>query len=174
MTSTGRIHFSRALFAAGLALLMASCAGTKAHPAQGGEITKVKYFFLDQVVGNRSVNLRNVEDRSITFEREHFLYGAISNQERLDREGNYYTVFWKVQDRSQPVTVRFEFRQKGSGITIKKLEQVIDQPKRSNTTDFSVIGNDYQSQGPVTCFKVTLLRGKEVLHESKSFMWERQ
>jgi phosphatidate phosphatase PAH1 len=173
MTSTGRINFSRALFAAGLALLMASCAGTKAHPTNGGEITKVKYFFLDQAIGNK-MNARAIQDRSITFEREHFLYGAISNQERVDREGNYYTVFWKVEDRSQPVTVCFEFRQKGSGIAIKKLEQTIDHPSRSNHTDFSIVSKDYQTNGPVTCFRVTLRRGKEILHETKSFMWERQ
>lgn len=173
MTSTGRFHFSRALFAAGLALFMASCAGTKAHTGNGGEVTKVKYYFLDQSRGNQGM-LRNVQDASIVFERQHFLYGAISNEERQDREGNYYTVFWKVEDNSQPVTVRFECRQKGTGLKVKTIEQKIDNPKHHNTTDFSVIGSDYQTNGPVTCFRVSLVRGKETLHEWKSFMWERQ
>lgn len=173
MTSTGRTHISRVLFAAGLALFMASCAGTKAHPVNGGEVTKVKYYFLDQTRGNQGL-IRNVQDPSILFERQHYLYGAISNEERQDREGNYYTVFWKVDDTSQPVTVRMECRQKGTGLKIKTMEQTIEHPKRSNTTDFSVIGSDYQTNGPVTCFRVSLVRGKQLLHESKSFNWERQ
>ena len=173
MISTGCLHSSRALLAAGLALLMASCAGTKVHPAKGGEVTKVKYFYLEQSRRNQNA-LRGVQDQSIVFERDHFLYGAISNEERIQREGNYYTVFTRVDDVSQPVTVRFEFRQKGSGLAVKKFEQVLDKPKRHNATDFAVNGSDFQLRGPVTAWKASLVRGKEVLHETKSFMWERQ
>ena len=54
-------------------------------------------------------------DPSVAFERDYYLHGAVSNKERDARDGHYYTVMWKVTDRSQPVKVRLEYRQQNTG-----------------------------------------------------------
>ena len=170
MTSTGHHFFSRALTAAGFALLMVSCAGTKTPQGNGGAITKVKYYFLDDI---RHKPVQVVTDPSIPFERQHYLYGAVGQKELSERYGNYYTVFWKADDRSQPVKVRLEYRQKLTGLTIKTTEQEVTDIRKNNITQFAVIGEAYEKGGPVSCWRASLVRGKETLADSKSYLWEK-
>jgi hypothetical protein len=156
---------SRVFLAAGLGLFLASCS-TKSV-GEGATIYKVNpYHLIDAKEQGKAA------DRSLRFEHERKLHGAISDAERAERQGDYYTVFWKVKDRSQPVTVRFEYKQKATGLKLKVLEQEVTDIGRSNTTDFSVIGNDYLVNGPVTAWRVVLLRGKDTLVTYNSYLWE--
>ena len=111
---------------------------------------------------------------AIPFESQHYLHGAVSNKERTEREGNYYTIFWRVDDRSQPVKVRLEYRQKLTGFAVKSIEKEVTDIRRNNVTDFSIIGEDYITNGAVNCWKASLVRGKEVLAEHKSYLWEKK
>ena len=52
---------------------------------------------------------------TILFERQHYVYGAVTKKEIVDRFGHYYAFFWKADDRTGPVTVRFEYQQAQSG-----------------------------------------------------------
>ena len=150
---------------------MASCAGTKAPQDTGGQITKVKYLVIDHT---KRVQTAPQADFAIPFESQHYLHGAVSNKERTEREGNYYTIFWRVDDRSQPVKVRLEYRQKLTGFAVKSIEKEVTDIRRNNVTDFSIIGEDYITNGAVNCWKASLVRGKEVLAEHKSYLWEKK
>jgi hypothetical protein len=162
------LQFScRTLLACGLGLMLASCGSTKKTADTGAKIDKVKYFHLKDVVGPIESG-----DPSIPFERSYRLYGAISNKQRLARAGNYYDIQWSAKDRSQPVKVRLEYRQEKTGLAVKTLEQEVASPSRNNLTSFSIIGDDYVTRGPVGSWRVTLLRGKDVLSEAKSYLWE--
>jgi len=166
MTLRSLPSFCRAILAAGLGLTLASCAST--NPAgPGGKIVKVKYYHLN----DHSTPIP-ASDPSVPFERDYHLHGAITNKEREAREGHYYTVMWKATDRSQPVKVRLEYRQQKSGMTDQKQEQDVAQVRRSNQTRFEVTGQEYLDKGPVTSWRATLVRGKEVLAEAKSYLWD--
>ena len=158
----------RAAVCAGLGLMMASCSSTKTKAAStGGHIDKVKYYHLEDV------NKRIVAaEPSINFEKDYILHGAVTKQEREARQGHYYSVFWKVTDRSQPVKVRLEYRQMKTGAKVMMVEQEIASPKGSNITKFTIIGEPYVTNGAVTSFRISLVRGKEVLAEEKSYLWE--
>ncbi len=158
----------RAVVCAGFALMMASCSSTKTKAASAaGKIDKVKYYNL------LDINKRIVSaDPSITFEQQYILHGAVSTKDRLARQGNYYTVFWSVTDRSQPMKVRLEYRQQKSGAKVLTSEQEITAPKGSNVTKFAIIGDAFVTNGAVTSWRVLLVRGKEVLSEEKSYLWE--
>jgi hypothetical protein len=156
----------RAALCAGLGLMIASCSTTKATADQGGKITKVKYFHL------ANFNPIPSGDPSIPFEREYILRGAISNKDRTARLGHYYSVMWKVTDRSQPVKVRFEYRQEKTGLAVKSQEQDVSKVGGSNLTRFAVTGDEYVTGGPVNCWRVSLVRGKQVLAEEKSYLWD--
>jgi hypothetical protein len=163
MTSQARLLLCR-VSAAVLALFtVISCSSVSKGP--GGQVTKVKYYHLQP-----NERIRG-QDPTILFERDYYLHGAVSLAEQLERAGHYYTVMWKA-DRSQPVTVRFEFRQKNTGLKAKTLEQQVAEVGRSNTTQFQVTGTEYQADGPVSAWKVTLLRGKEELASQRSFLWD--
>lgn len=159
------IRSSRAFLTAGLGLLLVSCS-TK-QVGSGATITKVNPYHLDD-----AFKPIIAADPAITFERNAILHGAISNEERRALQGNYFTIFWKVEDRSQPVKVVLDYRQKATGLTVKRLEQEVTDIGRSNTTKFQLVGDDYVTNGPVTSWKASLVRGKDVLVEYKSYLWE--
>jgi hypothetical protein len=159
------IQSSRVFLAAGLGLLLASC--TTESVGTGATILKVNPYHMAD-----AFEPITAADPSLRFERDSILHGAISVEERRALQGNYYTIFWKAEDRSQPVKVVLEYRQKSTGLTVKKLEQEVTDIRRGNTTKFSLIGQDYVTNGPVTSWRASIVRGKETLVDYKSYLWE--
>lgn len=163
MTPAARTLSHRLSVLAFLVLALSSCSTVSIGP--GGRISKVNYYHL--IPGKPIVT----KEPAIQFEREHHLYGAVTKAEIMDRGGHYYTVFWKADDRNQPVTVRFEYRQANSGLTTQVLEEEVSDVRRSNTSKFQVTGDSYNSHGRVTSWRVSLRRGKEELASQESFLW---
>lgn len=159
---------------------MASCSTVNKGP--GGQITKVKSYFLDPTIIIRT------QEQVILFERQHYLHGAFTAADQLARTGHYYTVMWKADDRTQPVTVRLEYRQANTALQVKVKEQVVTDVRKRNETHFQVIGTDYQEPvavdavrsgtgkttagGRVTAWRISLLRGKEELASQESYLWK--
>lgn len=165
MNVTGLSHCIRLSMAAGLALVAASCS-TKTTGG-GATIYKVNPYHLADLNPSKPV-----ADPSIPFERSHRLHGAISRVEQTERLGNYMTIFWKISDRSQPVTVRLEYRQKNTGLAVKTVEQTIDHPKRKNVTEFTFTGDNYVANGPITSWRASIVRGGQALVTYDSYLWE--
>ena len=145
------------------ALALGACSSSVEGP--GGKITKVKYYHLQPAVPAIT------QVQAVNFEREHYLYGAVTAEEIRNRFGHYYTIFWKLDDRTGPVTVRFDYRMANSGLKAFSKEIVVDDIRRSNITKFEVNGEEYQKNGRVTMWKVSVLRGKEELVSQQSFLW---
>jgi hypothetical protein len=155
---------SRLLLLALLCGSLVSCSSVSKGP--GGEISKVKPYHLQPLEFLRTT------DPSVHFERAHYLYGAVSLAEKMERAGHYYSIFWKVDDASSPVKVRMEYRQKLTGLNVKIKEEDVAAPRRgSNRTQLQVTGAEYQTDGPVTAWRLQILRGKEVLASQQSFLW---
>ena len=163
MASESRFSFCRLSALVLLAFGLVSC--SSAVVGSGGTISKVKYYYMNP---GRPVN---TIDPAVDFERDYHLYGAITKAEITERFGNYYTIFWKVDDRSLPVKVRFEYRQANTGLESKIQEQEVTDIGRSNQTRFQVTGSDYSSAGRVTSWKVTIIRGNEELVSQQSYLW---
>ena len=163
MTPGSRSILLRLLALSVMATTLISC--SSAVVGNGGRISKVNYYHL---VPSKPII---VMDPAITFERQHYLYGAVTKAEVMNRGGHYYTIDWKVDDRSLPVTVRFEYRQANNGLATKVLEENINEVGRWNTTKFQVTGDEYNTNGRVTSWRVTLMRGKEELVSKASYVW---
>jgi hypothetical protein len=163
MASESRSTFCRLFALALLASVIGSCSSVSVGP--GGQISKVKYYHL------HPGNPVSTVDPAVQFERDYLLFGAVTKAEVTDRFGHYYTVFWKVNDRSQPVTVRFEYRQANTGLAAKAVEQEVTDFQRTNSSKFQVSGSEYTAAGRVTAWKVTLLRGQEELASQQSYLW---
>lgn len=149
--------------AVGAAACLLSC--STATRGDGGVISRVKYYHL--IPGTPL----QVADQAIMFERQHHLYGAVTRAEMMDRGGHYYTVFWKVDDRSAPVRVRFEYRQANDALATKVKELDVADIRRSNTSRFQVTGDEYKTGGRVTAWRVTVLRGAQELVTQRSYLW---
>lgn len=163
MASESRSSFCRLIALALLATFSASCSSVSV--GSGGQISKVKYFHL--APGSPVSTI----DPAIQFERDYHLFGAVTKAEVTDRFGHYYTIFWKVNDRTQPVKVRFEYRQANTGLDAKVIEEEVTDVGRSNKSKFQVSGSEYTTAGRVTSWKVTLLRGQEELASQQSYLW---
>lgn len=163
MTAAARFLLSLGCIAFALTALP-SCSSTVRGP--GGKVTKVKTYHL------QPTERLDTTDRALTFERQYYLHGAVTLAEQMERAGHYYTIFWKVTDRTQPVTLRFEYRQQKTGLVTKVKEQEITDIRRSNVSKFNVTGAEYQADGAVTSWRVSVMRGKDVLVASESYLWK--
>ena len=147
------------------ALFLGACSTGPGGIQNGGELD-VKPYYLNPTEKVETV------DPMIAFERQHLMHGAISASDQQARFGHYYAIHWKVDDRMGPVTVRLDYRQTNTGLETKVKEQTYDEIKRRNRTEFRVVGEEYFTDGEVTSFKISLLRGDEVLATSESFAWK--
>lgn len=133
---------------------------------QPAEITRVK---IEQYLAHRPAR---TEDPMLRFERRYLTWGAVNAEEFREREGKYFTVFWKARDPG-PASVRLEYLQAKTGRTIHVQEIKLDQLKRgSNSCDFRVIGADFHDNGDVLAWKASFLRNGVVLAERRSFLWK--
>jgi hypothetical protein len=163
MTPEARTVFPRLLLLASFLVGLASCSSVSVGP--GGAITKVNYYHL---VPNKPIISK---EPAIEFERDRHLYGAVTKAEILERGGHYYTIHWRADDRTSPVTVRFEYRQANTGLTTKVFEEQVTDLRRTNVSKFQVTGESYNSHGRVTAWRVSLRRGNEELASQESYLW---
>ena len=147
-----------ALFSAGLV----SCASSNKEAA----ITKVNYYKLD------ATKAKNSADPAITFERKYYLYGAVSTEEIAARQGVYYRVHWSVKDKTTPVKLVLQYRQSLTAAVVHTKEITPDRIRGSNMTEMSVIGDEFKTNGHVTAWKISLMRGKEEIASHRSYLWE--
>ena len=110
-----------------VSLLVCSCS-TSDPASSGTAITNVKYFHLDHE--------QEIEtpDMMIRFERQHYMHGAITADEKRDREGHYYVIWWESKDKTTPATLLFEYRQLLTGPEIQTIEVPIDRIRKKNKT----------------------------------------
>ncbi len=143
-------------------LFSSGCTTTGSGPVV---ITKVNPYHLQ--------NLPPVvtDDRMMEFEQLRFTRGAIESSEYWDRQGNYYTIFWKTESKS-PATVRLEYRQGKTGSEVYTEEILVAEPKRSNVTKFQVTGDSYHKLGKVTQWKASIVENGTVVAEYKSYLWQ--
>ena len=137
-----------------------------AEEEQPNKVTKVKIYRL-----NTQQRFLPMTDRAIRFEQERLLYGAVTNRQRGERNGQYYSIMWRARGRTQPVTVRFEYRKQNTGLKIFTKEEVVSDVKASNVTKFQVISKEFHNDGAVTAWRATFLEGKEELAHADSFLW---
>lgn len=163
MTTEKRTSCLRLGCLAILAFALSACSSTTKGP--GGQISKVKYYHLMPFFTPQTTN------PTILFERQHFVYGAVTKKDIVDRFGHYYAFFWKTTDRTGPVTIKFEYQQAKSGLSKRVQEQVVDDIHRSNVSKFQVVGPEYQKSGRVIAWRISILRGKEELVSQQSALW---
>lgn len=148
------------LLASGLALASCSSSG----PASA--ITRVQPFHL------KSDSPPDQANPMIASEYSEIMHGAISNSERRDRVGNYYTVKWSGRGLTGPVTVRLEYRQAEKGTQLRTQEVVVANPQRSNTTRFQVTGPAYRTDGRVVAWRIVVLDNGVPVAVETSSLWD--
>jgi hypothetical protein len=131
-----------------------------------GEITRVN---ITEYVAKKPVR---TADPMIRFERRYLTWGAINSDDYREREGKYFTIFWKTKDPGA-ATVRFEYLQGKTGKTVHVKEVTADKVQRgTNKADFRVTGAEFHDKGDVLAWKASILRNGVVVADRKSFLWK--
>ena len=149
----------RRLLLVALSAVLASCAGDSRK-------LEVKQFVL------RDAGSDFNEDPMIRGEKTRRLFGAIGVREQSQRLGQYYTVLWKDASGGAPAEVVFEYQQGASGSRIKRAVRRFAPDATSGKAEFNIIGDDYTKGGKVLAWKVSLVRGGQVLDSRKSYLWQ--
>ncbi len=94
----------------------------------------------------RQFHLRDTEaargDLFIRAEMNRRLHGAVSEEERKLRRGNYYHLRWRGLSGEKPVRVVFEYRQARTGAAVRKVEKVLGVLAKGEV-DLHFIGKEY-------------------------------
>jgi len=134
--------------------------------SNGDPALKVKQFHL------REVSTGNDKDPFVRGEEQRRLFGAVSMAERQLRLGQYYTITWRNPEVGAPVRVLFEYRQAATTNQVLRMENTFAGEAKAGRCEFAVIGKDYQNNGRVLAWQVTVFRGSEMVGQRRSFMWQ--
>lgn len=163
------------------AVLLASCV-TNSPPAVDLPEAKVLPLALDNDFSFRKtiryLNQPKFTDvpvprgnETLAFQREWINYGALSQDERNQRQGTYFDIFWRAE-RPADITVRFEYRQAKLGNAVMAKETFVAQAKGTVKSSFNVIGDDFQWDGPVTQWRCLLIEDGKIVAFTQSYLWK--
>ena len=128
------------------------------------QFRKTKLFHNDPQFYKSSI------DDMISFERKRINFGAVSNYDRQQRYGHYFTFFWRA-DRKADVTVRLEYRQENLGSHVQAREKSYSGAKGTMKSDFAVIGDDYREEGKITAWRAVIIENGRIVALNQSFLW---
>jgi hypothetical protein len=128
------------------------------------EFRKTKLFYNDPQTFKSSI------DDMISFERKRINFGAVSNYDRMQRYGHYFTFFWRA-DRKADVTVRLEYRQENLGAHVQAREKMYSGAKGSMKSEFAVVGDDYKEDGKITAWRALIIENGKIVALNQSFLW---
>ncbi len=138
-------------------------------PDSSIQFQKAKLFTYDTA----EINARMVRslNPTIAFERQRAIHGAITPEDLREREGNYFTFFWKTA-RPADVTVRFEYRVARLGAHVQAQEVRYQGVQGSRKTHFSVTGDDYFNDGRVIAWRALLIENGRTVAVKNSYLWK--
>ena len=110
---------------------------------------------------------------SIKAEVQMRLHGAVSEEERRERLGHYYTIRWDGPKghESEPVRFVFRYRQAATGSTIHRRE--VEAPSgRKGKIEIQLTGSQYREGGRVLSWHLSFYRGDTLIETRQSYLWE--
>jgi hypothetical protein len=111
-----------------------------------------------------------IADRSITFERQYRLFGAVTQLDQRQRYGDYFDFFWHTK-RTAGVTVRLEYQQENLHSFVQARERYYPQARGNMKTEFAIIGDDYLDDGRVLAWRCLLIENGHIVAENRSYLW---
>lgn len=134
------------------------------------EPLSIRQFHLTDTEVERDYYDRFDENPFVRGEINKRTHGAITTKEREARRGHYYNVNWSQLTGTKPVKILLEYRQGSSGAQIKTKTQTLP-PASRGYTELQIIGSDYQQNGRVLSWRITLFEGKEKVASKQSYLW---
>lgn len=112
------------------------------------------------------------QNEAINFERRYYAWPATTQLELSELRGNYLNFYWWNRGQPADVTVRLEYRQANLGNFVMAREKSYGAAKGSKKTQFTVIGDDYLENGPVTNWRALLIVDGKIVGLAQSYLWK--
>ncbi len=158
-----------------LALLAANLSAEPAHLLQKANVLPLALddafqFRKTKTQLNDPKTNKPTLDPQIAFDRARLNFGAITQVDRQERYGHYFTFYWRA-NRKADVTVRLEYRQENLGAYVQAQEKTYTGAKGTMTTEFKVIGDDYNTDGKITAWRAVIIENGKIVALNQSFLW---
>ena len=111
-------------------------------------------------------------NEAIMFERRYHMWPATTELDKAALTGNYLDFWWWNHGAPADVTVRLEYRQANLGPFVMAREKSYSAVKGSVKTAFTVIGDDYLENGPVTNWRALLIVNGRIVGLTQSYLWK--
>ncbi|HEV3063929.1 MAG TPA: hypothetical protein VGX93_01250 [Chthoniobacterales bacterium] len=110
------------------------------------------------------------KDLMVDFERKHRLWGALLAADVSAKTGQYFTFFWRAK-RSANITIRLEYRQANLKNYVQARELYYANAKGNHNSEFAIVGNDYENDGPITSWRAILIENRKIVALLQSRTW---
>jgi hypothetical protein len=136
-------------------------------PVQLDPKIKIKkvYTFLNDPKYNPGDRYRPLE-----FEYKYFSHGAVTEEQKKNRYGNYFIVSWANYVPGN-YELRLDFRQEDSNEKIKSLVIPFNNAKGNHKARFAVTGDTYADFGKVNSWRISVVRDGTIVAQEKSYIW---
>jgi hypothetical protein len=108
---------------------------------------------------------------AIDFERHYYMWPATTQLDQDSLKGNYMNFYWWNHGAPADVTVRLEYRQANLGNFVMAREKSYSNVKGSTKTQFTIIGDDYLENGPITNWRCLLIVDGKIVGLTQSYLW---
>ena len=109
---------------------------------------------------------------AVDFERRYYMWPATTMLDKDTLRGNYLNFYWWNHGQPADVTVRLEYRQANLGPFVMAREKTYPAVKGSKRTQFTIIGDDYLENGPVTNWRCLLIVDGKIVGLTQSYLWK--
>ena len=111
-------------------------------------------------------------DEVIYFERAYHMWPATTVLDQNSLRGHYMNFWWWNRGNPADVTVRLEYRQANLSSFVMAREKTYPAAKGSHRTQFTVIGDDYLENGPITNWRCLLIVDGKIVGLTQSYLWK--
>lgn len=111
------------------------------------------------------------QSEAIDFEWKYYMWPATTQLDQDSLKGNYFNFYWWNRGNPADVTVRLEYRQANLGNFVMAREKSYTNVKGSTKTQFTIIGDDYLENGPVTNWRCVLIVDGKIVGLTQSYLW---
>jgi hypothetical protein len=110
-------------------------------------------------------------NEAINFERRSYMWPATTKLDQDALKGWYLDLAWWNHGPQADVTVRLEYRQANLGNFVMAREKSYSAVRGSRETRFTVIGDDYLENGPITNWRALLIVDGKIVGMTQSYLW---
>jgi hypothetical protein len=100
------------------------------------------------------------------------MWPATTQLDQADLRGNYLNFYWWNHGEPADVTVRLEYRQANLGNFVMAREKSYVSATGSKKTQFTIVGDDYLENGPITNWRALLIVDGKIVGLAQSYLWK--